>query len=247
MPAQFEFFDMAVSLAPPNGHLEPLPLTLGPNWQPNDIRLFFVSASGADGSTTLTMSMVPTSPTGFTAAYSLNPTSETHGVYYRRLVAGDTDTSVAWTKPSGWRHFMLATLTVRGVSPTTNPTGGSLDGITHVGADAFATVPSVAVPAAGSMVFFVGNVPSPAGGWPSWAVATGVPTGWKHLVATDKSGLGFYPYDTNPSLVVAGKAFSAAGSTGSTVFPTAQGAPAFAGLYVFLTPAPDVSAVIGAA
>jgi hypothetical protein len=74
-----------------------------------------------------------------------------------------------------------------------------------------------------------------------------VPTGWTHLVATDKSGLTFYQYDTSPSLVVAGKAFTTSGSTGSVVFPTAQGAPAFAGLYVFLTPAADVSATIGAA
>jgi len=250
MPAQLQFFDMSVSTAPPPGHLEPLPITLGPNWQPNDLRLFFISASGSGGSTTLMMSMNPNPPTGFSAAYSLNPSSETHGVFYRRLAAGDTDTAVLWAKPSGWRHFMLAMLTVRGVSPTVNPTGGSLP-VTYEASDAAgmtASTASVSVPGAGSMVFFVGNVPAPTKvTWPNWAVAMGVPTGWTHLVATDKSGSSFFPYDTSPALVVAGKSFSSAGSTGAAVFPTALGTPAFAGLWCFLTPAADVSAVIGAA
>ena len=245
-----EFFDMAVSTAPPTGHLEPLPVTLGPNWQPNDIRLVFVTASGSGGSTTLMMSMNSNPPTGFSPAYSLNPASETHGVFYRRLAPGDTDTSVSWPKPSGWRHFMMATLTVRGVSPTSNPTAGSL-GVTYTTGDSTgltATAGSSSVPGVGAMVLMVGNVPAPEKStWPNWAVPMGVPTGWKHLVATDKSGSGFYQYDTTPPLVVVGKSFSSAGSTGPVVFPTGHGSPAFAALYCFLPAALDVSAVIGAA
>lgn len=241
---------MAVNNTPPVGHLEPLPVTLGPNWQPNDIRLLFVTASGAgtQNETNDMMSMTPDPPTGFGTVYSRNPGSETHGVYYRRLAAGDTDTSVYWTKPAGWRHFMVATLTVRGVSPTVNPTGGTLT-VTHIGAETTATVPSVTVPAAGTMVFFAGNVPAPLTGvpWPNWAVSMGAPSGWTNLVATDKSGETFYQYGTDPSLIVVGKTFASAGSTGSVAFPTAQGSPAFAAMYVFLTPAADVSATIGAA
>lgn len=241
---------MSVSITPPTGHLEPLPVLLGPNWQPNDIRLVFASASGASGSadeTNLMMSMNPDPPTDFTETYARNPGSETHGVYHRRLVSGDTDPSVYWTKPTGWRHFMFAALTVRGVSPTTNPTGGVLTA-THIGDAASASVSSVAVPAAGAMVFLLGNVPTPAkSSWPNWAVATGVPVGWAPLVATERSGADFYQYDTGPSLVIVGKTFSGAGSTGPVVFPTAQGSPAFAGLYAFLTPAPDVAVTVGAA
>lgn len=259
MSAQLQFFDMSVSVTPPSGHLEPLPITLGPNWQPNDIRLVFVSASGSTGQssgsdeTTLMMPMNPDPPTGFTAAYSIDPGHETHGVYWRRLVSGDNDTSVYWPKPSGWRHFMFAELTVRGVSPSTSPTAGSLSvpgGISYTTADSTtsATVSSVSVPSGGTMVFFVGTVAAPERtSWPQWPVAMGVPSGWTPLVSTDKSGANFYQYDTNPSVVVVGKSFASSGSTGSVVFPAGQGSPAFAGLYVFLTPAADIVGAIGAA
>lgn len=249
MPAQLQFFDMSVSITPPTGHLEPLPVTLGPNWQPNDIRLVFVSASGAGstGETNMMMSLNPDPPTSFATAYSRNPGKETHGVYYRRLAPGATDATVYWTKPAGWRHFMFAALTVRGVSPTANPTGGTLT-VTHIGAATTATASSVSVPGAGAMVLFAGNVPTPAKiPWPNWAVSLGVPSGWTNLVATDKSGDTFYEYATDPSLIVVGKSFPSAGSTGSVSFPTGQGAPSFAGMYAFLTPAADVSATIGAA
>ncbi len=246
MPAQLQFFDMAVSITPPGGHAEPLPITLGPNRQPNDIRMFFVSASGSGSATTLMMQMNPDPPTSFTAAYSLNPGIETEGAYYRRIVAGDADTSVKWVKPPGWRHFMLSTLTVRGVSPTVNPTAGRLK-VAYTGGAATATVTSVTVPAAGTMVFFIGTVPDPGDGWASWAVSMGAPTGWTNLVATDKSGTTFYQFDDSPGLMVVAKNYTSAGSTGAVSVPVALGQPAFAGLYMFLQPALDVSATIGAA
>lgn len=248
--AQLQFFDLSVSISPPGGHLEPLPVLLGPNWQPNDVRIMFASASAVKNSTALPISMNPDPPSGFSTAYSRDPGDDTHGVYFRRLSPGDVDSSVYWTKPSSWQHFMLAFLTVRAVSLTANPTGGSVN-VSYTTGDSTGTsasASSVAVPNAGTMIFFVGNVASPERvSWPRWPVAVGVPTGWTHLVATEKSGQSFYQYDTNPSLVVVGKSFSGSGSTGAVVFPTAHGAPAFAGLYAFITPAPDVTGVIAAA
>lgn len=257
MATPLNFFDMSVSVTSPKGHLEPLVLTLGPNWQPNDIRLFFVSASAVDpsgGNYTVEIEMNPDPPTGFTAAYSRIPGFDTHGVYYRRLVAGDNDRFASWTKPTDWRHFMVSMLTVRGVSPTSNPTAGTLSGvsgqISYVPADTTnsATVSSITVPGAGTMVYFIGNVACPSQTpWPNWPIAMGVPTDWTPLVATPNSGNTFYPYDTQQCVNVVAKTFNASGSTGSVEFPTAQGSPAFAGLYCFLTPAADVSVNVGAA
>lgn len=249
MPAALQFFDMSVSVTPPSGHLEPLPITLGPNRQPNDVRLMFVSASGSSASAMLEMVMNSDPPTGFTAAYARNLGQETHGVYYKRLSVGDTDdVTVNWAKPSGWQHFMLSFITVRGLSLTSNPTGGWLR-LNQTGGDTTATATSVTVPGAGVMLFMAGSVPSPWGGSvvPAYSVSLGVPTDWTNLVATDKSGANFYENGTDPSIVVVGKAFSGAGSTGSVAFPTSKGTPAFTGLYTFLTPAPDVTAAIAAA
>jgi Putative phage tail protein len=242
MPSSLQFFDMSVSVTPPNGYLEPQPVTLGPNWQSGDIRLLFVSAYGTDVSgTTTTMSMTPDPPTGFFSAYSLNLGFETRGVYWSRLTPSSTDTSVAWTRPVGWRDFMFATVTVRGASPTVVPTAAAL-GVTYTTGVPSATVSSVSVPGAGTMVFFLGDIATPSqSAWPNWAVSLGVPPGWTNLVATNNSGATFYSYDTNPALIVVGKSYTSSGSTGTVSFPTAQGAPAFAGAYVFLTPAPDVS------
>jgi hypothetical protein len=259
MPATLQFFDMTASVTPPKGHLEPLVITLGPNWQPNDIRLFIASGSASEtapgGTVSVEMPMLTDPPPGFTAAYSLNPGNETHGVYYRRLVAGDDDQFVDWVKPPNWMHYMTAFLTVRGVDPGTNPTAGSLSAgfpgrISYITADSTdsTTVSSITVPHAGTMVFAIGNVAAPSSTpWPNWAVAMGVPSGWTPLVATPNSGNTYYQYDTNPCFEVVANSYSAAGSTGSVVFPTGQGSPAFAGLYVFLTPAPDVSVTVGAA
>lgn len=248
MPAQLQCFDMSVQVKPPDGYREPLPVTLGPNWQPNDLRLVFVTGSGVSGQATLEMIMNPDPPSRFTAAYALNPGVETHGVYYRRLVSGDADNvSVSWAKPTNWQHFMFALLTVRGVDPAATPSGGWLK-LSQTEGDTAAVASSVVVPGAGTMVFMAGAVPSPwSDGGPDWAVSMGVPTGWTNLVATDKSGVNFYQYGIDPSLIVVAKNFSAAGSTGSVSFPTSQGRPAFSGLYVFLTAAADVSAAINPA
>ena len=248
MASQLQFFDMSVQVTPPSGYLEPLPIPLGPNWQPGDVRLVLVSGSGASANAMLEMAMVSDPPTGFIQAYALNPGVETHGVYYQRLTPSSTDTSVAWDKPTQWQHFMFALVTARGVSPTVNPTGGWLK-LSQIGGDTTAVATSVAVPSAGTMVFMAGAVPSPWGSSvaPSWAVSFGAPTGWTNLVATDKSGATFYQYGTDPSLILVANQYSASGTTGSVSFSTSQGTPAFSGLYTFLTSAADVSATISAA
>jgi hypothetical protein len=224
---------------------------LGANWQPNDIRFLFICAEasgspGDSGSTATPIAMFPSTPTGFTAAYNLNPGFETKGVFYRRLVAGDTDTYVYFPKPAGWREYMFATITARGVDPGTAPIAGAVTP-SYTGGDTNISVASVTVPAAGTMVFFLGTLPDPGGGQPGWAVSTGVPTGWTPIVATDKSGTTYYPTDPNPSLNLVGKSYSTSGSTGAVLFPAVNGAPAMAGMYMFVQPAPDVTVAIGAA
>lgn len=251
MTATISFFDMEASVTPPNGYAEPVPLTLGTNWQPNDIRFLFICAEstggpGDSGSTTTPIPMHTDPPTGFTAAFSLNPGFETKGVYYRRLIAGDVDQNLFFPKPPGWREYMFATITARGVDPGTAPIAGQLQ-ITNTVGNANASVTSVTVPAAGTMVLCLGTAPDPGGGWPSWPTSLGVPTGWTAMVATDKSGATFYPYDTNPALELVGKSYSTSGTTGAVSWPIGLGAPAFAGMYMFVRPAPDVSVAIGAA
>lgn len=254
MPATVEFFDSAVTVSPPNGHGEPFPLTLGASWQPGDVRLLLVAASttSADqggGSVTIEIPMdadPPTSP-NFTSAYSLNPGFATRGVYYRYLQTADSDTSVKFPKPPGWRYFMWSALTARGVDPAHPPIAGNLGQSPYQVGSSSITIPSVTVPAAGTMVFFLGTFADPSGGWPSWPSSLGVPTGWLPITATDKSGINYYPYDTNPALLVIGKSYSTSGSTGSVSVPIYSGASATVGMYCFVRPAPDVSVSVGAA
>jgi hypothetical protein len=244
---------MSVSTTPPTGHLEPFPLTLGPNWQPNDIRVHFLSLSGATSDGTVMMRTNPSPPTGYTSAFSQNPGSETHSVFWRRLASGDNSTGVAWAKPQNWRHFMYGAMTVRGATPSADPTAGSLSDpgdITYNIDDTTtaASVASVTVPASGTMVFFLGNVAVPKiEPWPLWPVSIGVPSGWTGLAATENSGDGYYQYGTDPSLMMVAKSYGASGSTGTVSVPAGQGAPAFAGLYCHLQPAADVSVSIVAA
>lgn len=249
MPTTIELFDMAATVTPPNGHFEPFPLVLGASWQSNDVRLLLVSASGAttdDSSTTLMMPMYPDPPTDYVSAYSINATLETKGVFYQRLTSSSVDRSVWWPKPPQWRHFMWSTLTVRGVNPSVAPVAGKLS-LLHTVGDGAVVVSSVTVPAAGTMVFAITTFADPGGRWPSWPASMGIPTGWTHLVATDKSGINYYPYDSNPALVVVGKSYSTSGSTGSVSVPIGSGSPALTGVYCFVQSAPDVSVSVGAA
>lgn len=245
------FLDESVSVTPPQGHNEPLPILLGPGRQANDIRMVFIAGAGSSSSAALFMPMSPDPITDFTAAYNLDPSHETHGVYWRRLQDSDTDTrSVSWMKPNGWLYFMFATLTARGVDPAGTITAGSknIDYTTGDSTGTTATCPSITVPSAGVVVVMVGSVAAWGKDyWPKWPVAIGVPTGWTPIAATDKSGATFAQYDNSPSLVVVAKSFSSAGSTGSIVFPTTHGAPAFGCLYAHLPAPQNVTATISAA
>lgn len=252
MPAQVSYLDQEAVVTPPDGYLKPFPLmVMGPTGVQNDLRVLFVSGSeSASGGVSEAIQMQSDPPTGFTQAYALAPDFETRGVYYRPLVTGDADTSVAWIKPTGWRDFAWALLTVRGVDPATAPAAGDLTQLmTHNVQDSTLTVASVSVPAAGEMLFCLWMVADPEGNWPSWAGAMGVPSGgtWAHVSATDKSGNTFDPQSTDPSLLVIGKRFAAAGSTGSVTVPCSVGSHAFAGMYAFFRPAPDAVSVAGGA
>ena len=245
MPAQLSYSDMEVSLTAPTGYTEPVGLTRGANWRPGDVRMMFVAGGASSSGVIEDVAMTPDPPTGYTASYSAAPGFATEGVYYRYLQSGDSDTSVSWPKPPGWRYYFRSFITARGVDPANPPTAGRLTW-SHTVGDAFFTVSSVTVPAAGQMLFFLGTTTDLDDSWPNWSAAMGVPTGWTPLVATDKSGIDFYQYATDPSLMVVGKSYASAGSTGTVTVPCAHGAPAFLGLYAFLRAAPDVSGSIGA-
>lgn len=244
--APLVFLDMSASVTPPDGYLEPLPLLMGPNQQPNDVRILFVSASeSASGGVAEEIQMNPDPPSGFTKGYALAPGFETRGVYYRRLVGGDVDTSVSWIKPVGWLDFIFGLVTARGVDPNMTPVAGDLTSLmSHKTGNSTMSIGPVAIPSPGLMLFCVWVVPDPENIWPAWAGAVGGPTGWTNLIATDKSGNTYYQTDSNPSLMMAGKSFSTSGTTGTVIVPINPGSHAFAGMYIFLKPAPDVSIAV---
>lgn len=152
MPASLTFFDMETSTSAP-AWLQPIPVTLGPNWQPNDIRVFcnflFRSSWNYNSSSqqVFTWGNVGYVPAGFTGfgpnSTSSQTVSEPAGNYtilqigygvisWRRLQPGDTDTFVAPTKsdfpyPSAANCFASASFTIRGVSPSVSPTLGGLN------------------------------------------------------------------------------------------------------------------------
>lgn len=238
MPAQLTFFDMSISNQIP-AYAVPVAITLGPNWQPNDIRLFFQFAW--NGSTNFTVT-----PPGFT---SYSPSSQTNlNLSYRRLVAGDTDTSIQYTQIAFPDGFYYALMTVRGVSPSAAPaspstpgvlmtlpaastTGGATSSISGGGSNAF-TVP------VGAGLLWSLNVTNATTGC-TW----GVPSGWSNLVATSGSGVQYTPFGAEYSSALFGKSFSSAGSTGTWAIQ--YGAEDAAQGYVWfttLTAAADVSA-----
>jgi hypothetical protein len=243
---EIDILDSECSVTPPNAFLEPVPLTLGPSQQQNDVRIAFFMAGG---STTNLMAMVPMHPdppSTFTAGYSLNPGHECWGVYWRRLVNGDSDVSVAFPVPPAWSYFASAFMTARGVDPTSTPTGGRLN-LTYITGATTATVSSVTVPSAGKVIFCIHSTADPWGGWPQAPSSLGCPTsgGWKNVVATDKSGNTYYPFDENPACLVIGNSYTTSGTTGAVSIPCTQGKPAFAGSYIFLKASSNVSATIG--
>lgn len=244
MPAQLSFFDMSISNQIP-AYSVPVAVTLGPNWQPNDIRLFFQFAwDGTSNNWTVT-------PPGFTTYSAVSQTNL--NLSYRRLVAGDTDTSVQYAVTSLPEGFYYALMTVRGVSPSAAPGGPATPGVLMTLPAASTTGGSTSsISGGGSNAFTV-----PVGAGLLWVVNTtnvttgctwGVPAGWTNLVATAGSGAQYTPFGAQFSSAVFGKSFSSAGSTGTWTIQ--YGAEKAAQAYVWfttLTAAPDVSVSAGTA
>lgn len=247
MPAELEYFDQQTLTTPPAGYLQPLPFVMGPTWVNNDMRVLFVSGSESVDSSSEAVKMNPDPPTGFITVWALDQGVETRGVYIRRLLNGDPDLNAAWAKPVGWLDFVWAPLTIGGTDPGFVPIGGDLTtSMSHNVGDTTLTVDPIAVPAAGEMVLCLWTVPDPEQDWPSWATSLGEPAGWTHISATDKSGDTYDPENTDPAILVVGKKFAAAGTTGTISVPCDPGSHAFSGMWLFVKAAPDVSTTIGA-
>lgn len=242
MAAKLSFFDMTITKQVP-AFAVPLPVTLGPNWQPGDVRLFLqlcqLTGSSVDYSLT---------PPGYTAFYTGPPVGARF--CYRRLVAGDADTFVQYTNVAPFNgSFAILQATVRGAAPSSAPacvnfsqlgplpsqssTGGSMSGV------------AFSVPVGAGLVWmnnWFGNTPNATGC--TW----GAPAGWSNLVATDGSGAQYTPFGAQASSALFAKAFSSAGSTGA--FSVQYGAELAAQNYfaaMTLTAASDVSGTGGSA
>jgi hypothetical protein len=206
MPAELQFFDMSVAEAP--APYVPIPVTLGPNWQPNDLR-FFVQGSGAfTGWVT---------PPGYTVL--VNPAAGQGMICYRRLVAGDTDTLVQYqiyTRSDGYGHYNSGLFTVRGASSAT-PTAAMVTGPTLPSASSTGgtvAAGSFSISAAGAIVlYFTTTVPvNPA--IPT-ACTLGCPPGWANLVASAGSGVTYTPFGSQASEMYVAQSFSSSGSSGT--------------------------------
>ena len=265
MPAQLQFFDMDANVTTPNAYQAPVIVSLGTNYQPNDIRFFcnyWMYMYTPDGGATVNAQNFAIQPSGWNTinprALTQDPTSlqfKTEGwgsASWLRLTSSSAPTSVVPVVsgeplfPSMMYQWATAEFTVRGVDPGTSPT---LTGITSVG-PGDAVVSSITVPSAGTMVIWISAgqfTPNPgasggSSGFLAVANSIGVPTGWTPLVATDNSGATFYQYDNNPASLVVAKTFTSSGSTGTVTFPTGPTANCnFQAIAIFLKPAPDVS------
>lgn len=246
MPAKLQFFDMSI-LPLPSGPYVPLNVTLGPNWQPNDLRIFLQCAAGSSGTAN-----APTPP-GFTVlatgTTTVNSVANVQviNISYRRLVAGDTNTYIQYSVPSSTSYSSFALLTVRGASATTNPTAASVATAitipTNSATGGTVNVGSLSVPSVGAMLLWFFSVAT-AGS----ACSLGCPTAWTNLVASDSSGATYTPFLGSPSTLVVAKAFSSSGSTGTIPLPYgAENGAYIQENWVYFPAAADGSGTSGAA
>jgi Putative phage tail protein len=203
-------------------------------------------------------------PPGYNTLGNILPTDNNqelgYSVSWRRLVAGDEDTFVAYALPEAMSVFATISFTVRGVDPTWVPgTPGKVKGadwgfLSFPSTTAVNVASSVTVPGAGTMVFLATSYPAPAlaSNAPTWATAqnTGfsidAPADWTNLVATSSSGTTFYPYYANSSAIAIAKSYTTATSTGSVSFIAGPSSnPEMDGLYIWFKPGADVVAVTG--
>lgn len=244
MPATISVFDMEATATTPSW-LEPISVPLGPNWQPNDIRVFCNLTFGLYETTTAGVydaGSVGLVPPGFTGFGPNSTTSRTwdgnaylvigYGcIAWRRLIAGDTDTFVQPTiadfpYPSSVQNYASALFTVRGVDPGSTPVmGGSVcNTTTNVNLPSF---PSFSIPGAGTIIMWASScaeVQDPLNTAINYydpsAFSMGTPSGWTNLVATPNSGATYFQYDTNSASLVVAKTFSSSGSSGTITYPT---------------------------
>src|SRR5882757_5330405 len=246
MPAQLQFFDMEV-LASPGGPYVPVPIAVGPNWQPGDVRIVFQCVFGPG--TTARLVLVPP---GYTELAYNNP--QECSIAYRRLQPGDTNTFIQYTSAaSGYQIWTAAIITVRGVHPSSSPTAAfdtssppSVTIPTFSSTGGTSAYPSFSIPGAGAAVlwYFSGvgvTVTQPTG------ASLGTPAGWTNLVATDDSGAAYTPYSGKASTALAAKSFSSSGSSGAADIPYgAENGSALSAGRVFIPAASDVSGSAGA-
>lgn len=263
MPAQLQFFDMECTTSAPGSILSPFAVTLGPNWQPGDIRVF--CQSYMDTYQTLSPNTYQFAP-GFTYTSGSDNTFTAQidkwGVGWRRLVAGDTDKSVAYQYPGSMSAFTAVLFTVRGVDPATNPTISHLTvGATFTSSTAY-PVPASTVPSAGTSVIAFWNFPMQLNvAYTATGAAVATPAGWTALVSTPGSGSTYNGFGNSNALIAVAKSFSSSGSTGTVTFAgapsgtyggnptgslhTGDNLTAFTAERIFFKPAPDVASTAG--
>lgn len=294
MPAQLQFFDMEANLPATQSVQQPAPVTVGTNWQPNDIRIFFqlwfqpiwnyyytatnsgvgagMTATGGFYDETVVFSTYETplaisgpnallEPPGYNTLANILPTDNNeelgYSISWRRLVAGDEDTFVAYALPEAMSVFCTISYTVRGVDPSWTPgtkAGADWGFLTFPGTGAVNVASSISVPAAGTMAFMAVSYPAPAlaSNAPTYASAQntgfsiGAPTGWTNLVATSSSGNTFYPYYANSSGIAVARTYTSATTTGATTFIAGPASnPEMDGMFIWFKQAADVVAVTG--
>jgi hypothetical protein len=263
MPAQLQFLDMeAVTGFTQPGYFVAFPVTLGPSWQPGDIRVLFQDWGQNDGTNQnaqwLNVGVTPSQypkPPGFTNAIIVQGQDPYYGfgMDWRRLQPGDTDTFIVFPRPDQMARANFAFVTVRGVDPTFTPAptaqqglGPNVDALAHPAG--LVSVSSLSIPTAGTAVFFIGTAYDRSTLASTTGASLGCPTGWTNLTASEGSGATYTPYSNANASAVFAKSFSSSGSTGTVSVPFGNAIrPYFDVLRVFFRPAPDVSATAGSA
>jgi hypothetical protein len=245
MVATVSFFDMSTTNSLPSPPYSPVPITVGPTFKANDLRIVLQSVLNSNEG-------IPAQPPGFSIIFSgpPSPANQVVRADYWRMPAGATDTFVQWTVSPNPSWPTLTMLTARGADPGSAPTGSYVGQVTLPSSNSTPTatvnVSSISVPAAGTMILWFSSFGS--GGTISLPTSLGCPAGWTNLVATPNSGATYYPYDSTGACLIIAKSFSSSGSTGTIVLPF--GAENSAGVYyswVFVKAALDVSVTAGTA
>jgi len=245
MPAQPQVFDMTAVNAAPTSVYVPVPIELGPNWQPNDVRLTCILTPNISG----TINNIHTPPGYTSLAQNVGLNLD---ITYRQLQPGDTNTFIQFSQPSNMQEFSFGMITVRGANPASAPSAAYIGPVTiptTSSTGGTASLSSISVPSAGTMVlWFAGAAKQGTAGQILTSCSLGCPAGWTNLVATDGSGATFTAFSGSASTMLVAKSFSSSGSTGTiNVGYGAQTNAFIQASWMFIPAAPDVSGVSGAA